>query len=98
MKPAEAMPPNLALTHPNIAYRAIACRSDMLAAAGPGDILSLPFSADCRIAQLRSQEMQVTFLGSGDAFGSGGRFNTCFLVEAAAASFLIDCGASSLIA
>jgi len=42
--------------------------------------------------------MKVQFLGSGDAFGSGGRFNTCFLVEAAGGAFLIDCGASSLIA
>lgn len=42
--------------------------------------------------------MRIQFLGSGDAFGSGGRFNTCILVEAAAAVFLIDCGASSLIA
>ena len=42
--------------------------------------------------------MRLTFLGSGDAFGSGGRFNTCFLVEAPAGNFLIDCGASSLIA
>jgi ribonuclease BN (tRNA processing enzyme) len=42
--------------------------------------------------------MQVTFLGSGDAFGSGGRFNTCFLVRASHETFLIDCGASSLIA
>jgi ribonuclease BN (tRNA processing enzyme) len=42
--------------------------------------------------------MRIQFLGSGDAFGSGGRFNTCFLVENAAGAFLIDCGASSLIA
>jgi ribonuclease BN (tRNA processing enzyme) len=42
--------------------------------------------------------MQVRFLGSGDAFGSGGRFNTCILVKAGAHAFLIDCGASSLIA
>jgi ribonuclease BN (tRNA processing enzyme) len=42
--------------------------------------------------------MRIQFLGSGDAFGSGGRFNTCILVEAAAGVFLIDCGASSLIA
>jgi ribonuclease BN (tRNA processing enzyme) len=40
----------------------------------------------------------VRFLGSGDAFGSGGRFNTCIHVAARSASFLIDCGASSLIA
>lgn len=42
--------------------------------------------------------MRLTFLGSGDAFGSGGRFNTCFRVEGAGMDFLIDCGASSLIA
>lgn len=43
-------------------------------------------------------EIRVTILGCGDAFGSGGRFQTCFLVEAPAVRFLIDCGASSLIA
>ena len=42
--------------------------------------------------------MEIRFLGSGDAFGSGGRYNTCFLVTAAETRFLIDCGASSLIA
>jgi ribonuclease BN (tRNA processing enzyme) len=42
--------------------------------------------------------MRIHFLGSGDAFGSGGRFNTCFLVARDGGSFLIDCGASSLIA
>lgn len=41
--------------------------------------------------------MHVTFVGSGDAFGSGGRLNTCFHVRAARTAFLIDCGASSLI-
>lgn len=40
----------------------------------------------------------VTFLGSGDAFGSGGRFQTCILVESGGTRFLIDCGASSLVA
>ncbi len=42
--------------------------------------------------------MQVQFLGSGDAFGSGGRLQTCILVKAPTHQFLIDCGASSLIA
>ena len=43
--------------------------------------------------------MRLRFLGSGDAFGSGGRFHTCFYVErAAGAPFLVDFGASSLIA
>jgi ribonuclease BN (tRNA processing enzyme) len=41
--------------------------------------------------------MRVKFLGCGDAFGSGGRFNTCFLVDRDGSSFLIDCGASAMI-
>jgi ribonuclease BN (tRNA processing enzyme) len=44
--------------------------------------------------------MPVTlrFLGSGDAFGSGGRFQTCMHLSGAAGAVLIDCGSSSLIA
>ena len=40
--------------------------------------------------------MQLRFVGCGDAFGSGGRFNTCFHVSGERVNFLIDCGASSL--
>jgi len=40
--------------------------------------------------------MQLRFVGCGDAFGSGGRANTCFHVTGHAVNFLIDCGASSL--
>jgi ribonuclease BN (tRNA processing enzyme) len=40
----------------------------------------------------------VTFLGCGDAFGSGGRFHTCILVAGGGRRILLDCGASSLIA
>jgi ribonuclease BN (tRNA processing enzyme) len=42
--------------------------------------------------------MDLQFLGSGDAFGSGGRFNTCIHVRDRRGAFLIDCGASSMIA
>lgn len=42
--------------------------------------------------------MDVTFVGCGDAFGSGGRYQTCFHVAAERTRFLIDCGASSLVA
>jgi len=42
--------------------------------------------------------MRLTVIGSGDAFGSGGRFNTCFHLAAAASTILIDCGASSMVA
>ena len=42
--------------------------------------------------------MKIQFLGCGDAFGAGGRFNTCFMVDTSGARFLIDCGATSLVA
>lgn len=42
--------------------------------------------------------VEVHFLGSGDAFGSGGQFQTCFLVSTVHDRFLVDCGASTLIA
>jgi ribonuclease BN (tRNA processing enzyme) len=42
--------------------------------------------------------MRLTVVGSGDAFGSGGRFNTCFLLETAKGTLLIDCGATTLVA
>ncbi len=39
--------------------------------------------------------MRLTIIGSGDAFGSGGRFNTCFHLAAGERRFLIDCGATT---
>jgi len=42
--------------------------------------------------------VKVRFLGSGDAFGSGGRFQTCIHLQSGASQLLLDCGASSLIA
>lgn len=42
--------------------------------------------------------LRLQFIGCGDAFGSGGRFNTCFHLTGAGVNLLIDCGASSLIA
>ena len=42
--------------------------------------------------------MRLTVIGCGDAFGSGGRFNTCFRLETAKATLLVDCGASSMVA
>lgn len=41
-------------------------------------------------------KVTIQFLGSGDAFGSGGRLQTCILVSGQT-QFLIDCGASSMI-
>lgn len=41
--------------------------------------------------------MNLTVIGSSDAFGSGGKLQTCFHVEWSGGQFLIDCGATSLI-
>ncbi|MGH6672954.1 MAG: MBL fold metallo-hydrolase [Xanthobacteraceae bacterium] len=42
--------------------------------------------------------MHLQFVGCGDAFGSGGRFNTCFHLVGRDVNALIDCGATSLVA
>ena len=43
--------------------------------------------------------MSVTFAGSGDAFGSGGRLQACIVVQAdEQPPILLDCGATSLVA
>ena len=43
-------------------------------------------------------DLKLHVLGSGDAFGSGGRFQTCLLLESAQGRLLVDCGATSLVA
>jgi ribonuclease BN (tRNA processing enzyme) len=40
----------------------------------------------------------VRFVGSGDSFGSGGRFQTCILLDGPASRVAVDFGTSSLIA
>ena len=42
--------------------------------------------------------MRVTIIGSGDAFGSGGRFHTCFHLADEERTVLVDCGASTSVA
>lgn len=42
--------------------------------------------------------MRVRFVGSGDAFGSGGRWQTCIHLAADGQAMLVDCGATSLSA
>ena len=42
--------------------------------------------------------MKLTIIGCGDAFGSGGRFNSCLLAEAEGDRLLVDCGSSSMVA
>jgi ribonuclease BN (tRNA processing enzyme) len=40
--------------------------------------------------------VRLSFLGCGDAFGSGGRLHACFHLAGAGEPLLIDCGATSL--
>lgn len=41
--------------------------------------------------------MKLTIAGCGDAFGSGGRLQTCYHVESGSRRFLVDCGATAMI-
>jgi ribonuclease BN (tRNA processing enzyme) len=41
--------------------------------------------------------MHLQFVGCGDAFGSGGRVNTCFNLVGRDFNALIDCGATSMV-
>jgi ribonuclease BN (tRNA processing enzyme) len=47
---------------------------------------------------VHSCRVEVRFIGSGDAFGSGGRFQTCIRLQARGYTALVDCGATSLTA
>jgi ribonuclease BN (tRNA processing enzyme) len=42
--------------------------------------------------------LRLRFLGSGDAFGHGGRLQTCLCLEGPGERVLIDCGATALVA
>lgn len=42
------------------------------------------------------EDIRLTVVGSGDAFNSGGRNQTCFHVKTHSLSFLIDCGVNTL--
>lgn len=41
--------------------------------------------------------MRLTVIGCGDAFGTGGRLQTCYHLDAGGTGVLIDCGATALI-
>jgi ribonuclease BN (tRNA processing enzyme) len=43
------------------------------------------------------EKVEVQFLGTGDAFGSGGKLQACIFVQTGDFRFLLDCGASALV-
>ena len=44
------------------------------------------------------EQVRVTFLGTGDAFGHGGRLQPCIMVETPFRRFLMDCGTTATLA
>lgn len=66
----------------------------------PAKIIKLThyFINQPKIMKNDQQQVTLQFLGCGDAFGSGGRFQTSFYVHTSNFNFLIDCGATTLIA
>jgi ribonuclease BN (tRNA processing enzyme) len=49
-------------------------------------------------ARARIARVQVRFVGSGDAFGTGGRFQTCIRLRGDGITALVDCGATTVTA
>lgn len=47
---------------------------------------------------MANRRVHVQFLGSGDAFGDGGRNQACILIQTSSARMLMDCGPTSLTA
>lgn len=44
------------------------------------------------------KNLSIRVLGCGDAFGSGGRFQSCYLIDGRAGATLLDCGATAMVA
>jgi len=42
--------------------------------------------------------MKLTIIGCSDAFGSGGRYHSCYILETSRGRLMIDCGANSPLA
>jgi ribonuclease BN (tRNA processing enzyme) len=47
---------------------------------------------------VQASTMKLTVVGSGDAFGTGGRFMSAYLIDTDAGSVLLDCGATVTVA
>jgi ribonuclease BN (tRNA processing enzyme) len=53
---------------------------------------------EVQATQHGSSEVRVQFLGTGDPFAAGGRFQSCILLDGPGGRVLLDCGATSLVA
>jgi ribonuclease BN (tRNA processing enzyme) len=54
--------------------------------------------ASCNVLYDRPVPVTLEIVGCGDAFGSGGRFQSCYLLRSSGGLTLVDCGASAPIA
>src|SRR6201995_4086414 len=62
----------------------------------PGPIETEPCMCDWH--DIPMPPVRLRFVGCGDAFASGGRFQTSFYLDGGAEPVLIDCGATTLVA
>lgn len=53
---------------------------------------------DAASGSCESWPVEIRFVGSGDAFGSGGRYQTSIRLQAEGCTVLVDCGATSMTA
>src|SRR4029077_13564419 len=60
--------------------------------------LCLGVSSASRWDDIQMSEVSLRFVGCGDAFAAGGRFQTSFYVIGGGEPLLIDCGATTLVA
>ncbi len=85
---------------------AVCVRASLLLLDGPMSFLSVPvapFKLDAGDEENSAHfapvdGMKITIVGSGDAFGSGGRAHTCIRVDAAATTVLDDFGSGAMTA
>lgn len=66
--------------------------------SNPTGIYSILAIKILSIMDEESGNVKLHTIGNGDAFGSGGHFQTCFYVHSSNYHFLVDCGATSLVA
>jgi ribonuclease BN (tRNA processing enzyme) len=62
-----------------------------------GSARSKPDTGNETNRETRKSEMTARFIGSGDAFGSGGRLQPCILVDGQGTRFALDFGLTALI-
>jgi ribonuclease BN (tRNA processing enzyme) len=75
--------------------RSLLGRGARHAASASAHVGTFPVGKPLAVAP--AEDWKLTVIGCGDAFGSGGRLQTSFLLDTARSRVLIDCGATTLM-